>query len=203
MTRNLIALPILIAMVFVSGSASSKRPTPPKSFVHHLRPTAEIESRSLPPIDLAARLAEEEQLRDEPAPFRVAYAIPLRASPQDAGSWETIPGVGSVWRLRVDSPGAVFLSFKFADFELPEGAELHFISVDPQLPRRRLHRETQPPTQALRLSDGSRRFGGHRAVPSRGFGTREPRTRIRFARIPKRHGDGRFRASRGRARCRE
>jgi len=129
MKRILVALPILIAVVFSSAVASSKRATPPKSFVHHLRPTAAIESRSLPPIDLAARLAEDERLRDEPAPFRVAYAIPLRASPEDAGTWETIPGVGSVWRLRVDSPGAVFLSFKFADFELPEGAELHFISV--------------------------------------------------------------------------
>ncbi|MBW1843391.1 MAG: hypothetical protein JRJ05_03550 [Deltaproteobacteria bacterium] len=129
MTRRLIALPVLIALLFVSGAASSKRPTPPKSFVHHLRPTAEIESRSLPPIDLAARRAQDERLRDEPAPFRVAYAIPLRASPQDAGTWEEIPGVGSVWRLRVDSPGAIFMSFKFADFELPEGAELHFVSV--------------------------------------------------------------------------
>jgi hypothetical protein len=129
MTRRWIALPVLIALLFVSGVAASKRPTAPKSFVHHLRPTADIESRSLPPIDLAARLAEDERLRDEPAPFRVAYAIPLRASPRDAGTWEEIPGVGSVWRLRVDSPGAVFLSFKFADFELPEGAELHFVSV--------------------------------------------------------------------------
>jgi len=130
MQRILIALPVLIALVFSDAVASAKRTTPPKSFVYALRPTAEIESRALPPIDLAARLAQDARLRDEPAPFRVAFAIPLRASPEDAGTWETIPGVGSVWRLRIDSPGAVFLSFKFADFELPEGAELHFISVD-------------------------------------------------------------------------
>ncbi|MBW2495331.1 MAG: hypothetical protein JRE43_11315 [Deltaproteobacteria bacterium] len=129
MKRSSIALPVLIALVFIAGAAFSKPNTPPKSFFHALRPTDEIESRPLPAIDLAARLAEDERLRDEPAPYRVAYAIPLRASPEDAGTWETIPGVGSVWRLRVDSPGAVFLSFKFSDFELPAGAELHFISV--------------------------------------------------------------------------
>ena len=36
---------------------------------------------------------------------------------------------GTLWRLRVDSPGAVFLSFKFSSFLLPVDAELHFLSV--------------------------------------------------------------------------
>jgi len=129
MTRKLIALPVLIALVCTSGAAFSKRTTPPKSFVYNLRATEAIEARSLPPFDLAARLQRDKKPRDEPAPFRVAVAIPLRLSPNDAGTWETIPGVGSVWRIRISSPGAVFLSFKFADFELPEGAELHFVSV--------------------------------------------------------------------------
>jgi len=129
MTPSPIVLPALIALILASPAAFSKPTTPPKSFSHDLLSAEEIESRSPPPIDLAARLAEAARPPDEPAPYRVAFAIPLRASLDSAGTWETIPGVGSVWRLRVSSPGAVFLSFKFADFELSEGAELHFISV--------------------------------------------------------------------------
>ena len=129
MTRTPIGLTLLIALAFTSGAALAKPITPPRSFVHDLLDADQIDGRSPPPIDLAARIDEDARLRDEPAPLRVAFAIPLRASPEDAGTWEAIPGVGSVWRLRISSPGAVFLSFKFADFELPEGAELHFVSV--------------------------------------------------------------------------
>jgi hypothetical protein len=128
-TRTPIGLTLLIALAFTSGAALAKPITPPRSFVHDLLDADQIDGRSPPPIDLAARIDEDARLRDEPSPLRVAFAIPLRASPEDAGTWEAIPGVGSVWRLRISSPGAVFLSFKFADFELPEGAELHFVSV--------------------------------------------------------------------------
>jgi hypothetical protein len=48
----------------------------------------------------------------------------------DAGSWATLPDGRRLWRLRVRSPGAVFLSFRFSELALPEGAELDFVSVD-------------------------------------------------------------------------
>jgi len=149
-TRAAIAAAAICVLVLASGTAFSKPNTPPRSFVHDLLDAEEIDRRSLPPIDLAARLAEDARRRDEPAPYRVAFANPLRVSPENAGTWEDIPGVGSIWRLRIDSPGATFLSFKFADFELPEGAELHFVSV---------HREYHDGAYTQRHNRPARRFG--------------------------------------------
>jgi len=132
MTRALIALSAstaLIALAVASGTAFAKPTTTPRSFVHPLLGASGIEHRTLPPVDIASQLDRDAQRRDKPAPYRVAVAVPLHLNPDTAGTWEAIPGVGSIWRLRISSPGAVFLSFKFADFELPEAAELHFISV--------------------------------------------------------------------------
>ena len=74
-------------------------------------------------------IEEDAAPSETPVPFRVAYATPLNLGLDNAGSWETLPDGGALWRLRISSPGAVFLSFKFSDFELPAGAELHFVSV--------------------------------------------------------------------------
>jgi hypothetical protein len=53
----------------------------------------------------------------------------LNLSIEDAGTWETLPDGGTLWRLRVNSLNAHFLSYKFSKFVLPEGAELYFVSV--------------------------------------------------------------------------
>jgi hypothetical protein len=113
----------------VSNVALAKRNTTPKSFIHNVRHSDDIELRTMAPVDVAALLAEDSAPSAIRVPFRVAYPIPLELSIDDAGTWETLPDGGTLWRLRIRSPGAVFLSFKFSDFELPAGAELHFVSV--------------------------------------------------------------------------
>ena len=128
MKRAFSCLPVVLASFLVGGVAFAKRVTPPQSFVHQLLPTEEIEHRFLGTVDVAA-LLEDEGLLEGAVPFRVAFAIPLHLGPDDSGTWETLSDGGRVWRLRVSSPGANFMSFKFSAFELSEGAELHFVSV--------------------------------------------------------------------------
>jgi hypothetical protein len=119
----------MLAVLLVAELAHAKRRTPPKSFVHDLLEVDEIEHRHVAPIDVAALLEEDARPREVPTPFRVAYATSLRLGPDDAGTWETLPDGGRVWRLRVSSPGAIFLSFKFSELRLDGEAELHFVSV--------------------------------------------------------------------------
>jgi hypothetical protein len=64
------------------------------------------------------------------APFRVAEALPVRLTFANDGTRETLPDGGTLWRLRVSSPGAIFLSFNLRDVALPPGAEMRFYSVE-------------------------------------------------------------------------
>jgi len=129
MKSALCGLSAFLAVFLACNAALAKQITPPRSFVHDLRDTANIDHRFVAPIDVAALLEEDRRPREVPGPFRVAFAVPLDLGPHDAGTWEILPSGGRIWRLRISSPGAVFMSFKFSEFELPEGAELHFVSV--------------------------------------------------------------------------
>jgi len=129
MRRTRSCLLVFMAVSVIGNIASAKRITPPKSFDHEVRGRDAIDRRTLPPVDVAALLTEDAEPREAPVPYRVAYAMPLDLGIDDAGTWETLSDGGTLWRLRIDSPGAVFMSFKFSDFELPPGAELHFVSV--------------------------------------------------------------------------
>jgi len=60
---------------------------------------------------------------------KVAELMELNVSINDAGTWEDIDDGRLLWRLRVDSYNAHFMSFKFSKFKLPPGAELYFVSV--------------------------------------------------------------------------
>lgn len=63
-------------------------------------------------------------------PFRVAETLPLGLSYATGGTRETLADGGTLWRARVTSPGAVFVSFNLAGVSLPPGAQLRFYSVE-------------------------------------------------------------------------
>ncbi|HEV2846967.1 MAG TPA: trypsin-like peptidase domain-containing protein [Thermoanaerobaculia bacterium] len=63
-------------------------------------------------------------------PERVAEPVSVGYSIDKDGTWENLADGGRLWRLRVSSPGAVFLSFMLAELALPPGAGMSFYSVD-------------------------------------------------------------------------
>jgi hypothetical protein len=135
--RAIAALAALSTLCFAGREVLARPLTPPRSGVHERMDVDAIDERVVPRVDVAALLEEDGRVREEdgrvreePTPFRVAYPTPLRIGPDDAGTWELLPDGGRIWRVRIRSPGALFLSFKFAELALPEGAELHFVSVD-------------------------------------------------------------------------
>jgi hypothetical protein len=129
MRRTRSCLLAFVAVSLTGDVAFAKRITPPKSFTHSVRHQDDIDLRIMAPVDVAALLAEDAALGEDRLPVRVADEIPLNLGLDNAGSWEALANGGKLWRLRVSSPGAVFMSFKFSDFEIPAGAELHFVSV--------------------------------------------------------------------------
>jgi hypothetical protein len=129
MQRALAAVSAVSAVLLVAGAGLARSGTPPRSSVHDLLAADAIDHRVMAPVDVADLLQQDAGRREEPAPFRVAVARALALGPDDAGTWETLPSGARVWRLRISSPGAAFLSFKLAELELPAGAELHFVSV--------------------------------------------------------------------------
>ena len=127
--RSIEAL-LLLGLLTLPEIALAKRITPPRSALHPLLGIEEIDHRVMPEIDLPALLEQDRRPTDRPTPLRVAFASPVNLGLDDAGTWETLPDGGALWRLRFTSAGARFISFKFSDFEVPPGAELHFVSVD-------------------------------------------------------------------------
>jgi hypothetical protein len=79
-----------------------------------------------PPVDVEALRREDVERRATPGyPARVAERFKAGLDPQHAGTWEPDSGSGvRVWRLRVRSPGALWIGLGFTEFRLPSGASL-------------------------------------------------------------------------------
>ncbi|HEY0782358.1 MAG TPA: hypothetical protein VGE98_07890, partial [Thermoanaerobaculia bacterium] len=63
-------------------------------------------------------------------PRQVAARVGVRYTLASDGTRELLADGGTLWRLRVTSPGALFLSFALEDVTLPPGTTLRFVSVD-------------------------------------------------------------------------
>jgi lysyl endopeptidase len=94
----------------------------PPSRTLRLEPTAAVEV--MPPVDVAALLAEDELNAGKLMPYRFGQGIDVALGLQNAGSWEDLPNGQRLWRLRVQSPGAYSLNLIFDHYALPEGAQL-------------------------------------------------------------------------------
>jgi hypothetical protein len=78
----------------------------------------------MPPIDVAALLAEDAAQTDKVAPFRFGWGHEVQLGLEEAGLWEELPGGQRLWRLRVQSPGAFSINLIFDRYALPDGARL-------------------------------------------------------------------------------
>ena len=109
-----------------AGTASARQGDPPESRVQPVQALGSIAVRTLPSVDVGARLAED--LEAPPGPQRFAIPEEINVTPSTAGTWEQLSDGGRLWRLRFHSPGATDLNFGFTRFWLPRGATLHVVS---------------------------------------------------------------------------
>jgi hypothetical protein len=127
--RSLFAGMFLFASVAVHAGSAAQRPLSLSRA--DLLPEGAVQIRTMPAVDVAALLLEDQANRDlVGVPYRVGYPMASDLSPATAGTWEDVPGGGRVWRLRVRSPGALWTALGFGTYRLQPGAK--FWVYDPQ-----------------------------------------------------------------------
>lgn len=88
-----------------------------------------LDAEVLPRVPVDVLLVEDDFDARTSRRFRVAHPQSIEVDLLRESDSSRVAG-GTVHRTRFTSPGALFQSFKFSDFRLPEGAELWFVSVD-------------------------------------------------------------------------
>jgi hypothetical protein len=125
--RSPAGIALLLALVPALPVAGGALPVPvPVSFDRPaLLPLEEVAVSELPPVDVAALLIEDQNAREAgEIPFRVGYPMACDLDPGRDGTWEDLPGGGRVWRLRVRSPGALWIALGFGTWRLQPGGRM-------------------------------------------------------------------------------
>ena len=120
-----IAVVLLLAGNWQMAVTAQQRPTLP-SQEHAVLPADSVSLESLTSVDGAAlrTQAQSPSQRDEIRPYQFGHAIDTDFTPNRHGTWEQLPSGGWLWRLRIQSDGAVSLNLGFTSFQLPDGATL-------------------------------------------------------------------------------
>ncbi len=103
----------------------------PESFGGNMKSAEEIPVYILPPVDVdALNLEDTENGLEYQCESRIARGVDVDICPAGNGIWETIPGIGRLWRTRILSKGARAIHVLFDQFLLPPGAELFLYNKD-------------------------------------------------------------------------
>jgi hypothetical protein len=84
--------------------------------------SGDVPTVTMRPVDVTELLSED--ARAGKGPYRFGENLEVDLGFED-GAWTELGNGARVWRLRVSSPGAFSLSFVFAQYDLPPGAELY------------------------------------------------------------------------------
>jgi lysyl endopeptidase len=98
----------------------------PRSFALKDASQEKVQVKVLAKIDPEQLLAEDKtggKDVERPTPLRFAVVADVDFSIENSGTWTDLPD-GRLWRLRIQSPGAINLNFGITRFEMPEGAKL-------------------------------------------------------------------------------
>lgn len=121
---ELLCLGLLIALASpVQGQPAGQTP--------HVRSLSDVETIIMPPVDVKTLLAEDEARFEAGLPvLRFAQAIPVRYTPETAGTWQSLDAERLLWRLHIISHGALSLNLGFARYRMPSGGQLYLYTPD-------------------------------------------------------------------------
>ena len=89
----------------------------------------EIDLLEMVAVDVKCLLKEDKKQEDKQQagtlPYRFGKEIEVDVSLQNAGTWQTLPSGGRIWRLKIRSRGAVSINLIYKSFFMPEGATFH------------------------------------------------------------------------------
>ncbi len=88
-----------------------------------------IQTLTMPPIDVAAYLAEDMR-EGKDVPYRFGAPIEVAYDLKNSGTWETLNDGARLWRLKITSQGAYSLNLLYDEFWLPQGGQLFLYNAD-------------------------------------------------------------------------
>jgi hypothetical protein len=100
----------------------------PVSFTKAVR--ADIHAVTMPPVDVAALLAEDSIEQGKGIPYRFGFPFEVNYDLDNSGTWEDLNDGGRLWCLRIECPGAYSINLVYDEFWLPEGAKLFIYNED-------------------------------------------------------------------------
>lgn len=85
----------------------------------------------MPSFDVEAMRAED-AFNDEYkiGPWRFGKNFETNFNLDNSGIWHTMPNGDKVWRLGIESDGALSINFEFSTYEIPDGAEVFVYNSD-------------------------------------------------------------------------
>ncbi|MCX6257301.1 MAG: PKD domain-containing protein [Bacteroidia bacterium] len=100
----------------------------PLSYYYILPGKGEIVS--VPPLSSAQIQSDIESTEKDGSFYKYGRIIPVDFSAETAGKWEETPDGSRVWRLTLQSVGALALTVHFSDFHLPSTGKLFLYNQD-------------------------------------------------------------------------
>jgi lysyl endopeptidase len=124
-TALFIALTIPVIAQISQGGTPLSFDKVPYTFSKH------VPVQIMPAVDVNALRAEDlilDQQKD--IPWRFGQNIDVDIDLKTLGVSETIPGMGTLWRIDIVSPGALSINLLFDNFQIPPGATLFIYNQD-------------------------------------------------------------------------
>jgi len=124
-----------MAAISASASVSLAGTPPPPELAQQAQPLETVPQVVMPPVDVAALLAEDVTRATQGLPPRFAQPIPVQIDPENSGLWEVLPDGSDLWRLRISAPKALSLNLGFTTYGMPDGGSLYLYTPDYQIIR--------------------------------------------------------------------
>ncbi len=95
----------------------------PYSFTNNV--PQHVERISMPAVNVAALLAEDELEQSKGLPFRFGFPMDVNYNLETSGTWTDLPGGAKLWRLNIYSAGATTINLIYNDFWLPQDSKFY------------------------------------------------------------------------------
>jgi len=95
-----------------------------------VQPLASVRSVVTSAVDVTLARAEDLEREEMGLAPRFALTDPVNITPDTDGTWEVLDSRFDIWRLRINSPGALSINLGFTGYRLPQGARLTIYPSD-------------------------------------------------------------------------
>ena len=122
LVRTLAVTASAILLGAAGASAADDRP------ISSQRPMREAVTWAMPHVDVPALVAEDEMTHAVRlgVPERIGFPVETDITPSNLGTWDDLGNGDRLWRLRLASPGALWMVLGFDAYHLQDGGRLWF-----------------------------------------------------------------------------